>query len=267
MLKSAFISLISLLAIIFISDAGWAQSNRSAFYYFNPDSSQSNLSRLKRDMDDFFSKAGFQINFQPFTHLIDLENQVKKKPPAFLFVPKWYLNKYGTRLQLRHMLTASRKGKTSYNKILVGNKQTDLMLKNTPYLTVAMTSMGPNGDTILYNTISTSNKNVADKINPIIVTKDSDALFALALGQVDMAFVVKENLNLIANINPNILQSVRPLLESEPIPMPVLCFMEGVASDSDVKKLKTLFLKGKNRKKFFDIMEMLQINDWQAVNK
>ena len=130
---------------------------------------------------------------------------------------------------------------------------------------MAMTSMGPDGDTALDAILFSPHGVKARDINAIIVPKDADALFALALGQVDMALVVKENMDLIAKINPNILQSIHPLLESKPIPMPLLCYTEGVASPFAVAALKNLMLNGGDRKSYLIIMEMLQINGWQAV--
>ena len=65
-----------------------AERHSLELFYFNPDSPQNNLSRLKRNVDDFLSDNDVPITFQPFTHLVDLENQLKANPPAFLFVPK-----------------------------------------------------------------------------------------------------------------------------------------------------------------------------------
>ncbi len=243
----------------------WADPRPAELFYYNPDSPQSNLSRLKRSMDNFLSRAEFPITFQPFAHLVDFESQLKGKPPAFVFVPQWYLKKYGVNLRLRPLLIPIRNGEPSYRKVLLGTKRADLNFDQTSHPTLAMTSMGPDGETILDAILFSARGVSAGKINAIIVPKDSDALFALALGQVDMALVVKENLDLIAKINPNILQSVCPLLESAAIPMPVLCFTEGVASTTDIQRLKELFLGSKARENLSIIMEMLQINEWQAV--
>jgi ABC-type phosphate/phosphonate transport system substrate-binding protein len=128
-----------------------------------------------------------------------------------------------------------------------------------------MTSMGPDVDTFLENILFAPHGVPADKINPIIVPKDFDALFALALGQVDMALVVKNNLAQIASINPNILRTVRPLVESEPIPMPVLCYVKGVATSEHIEEIKALFINGKAKKNRSTIMEMLQINEWRVI--
>ncbi len=265
MRNSRLISLILLCIAALLYGTVSADSHTAELLYYNPDSPQSNLSRLKRGMDDFLSRAEFPILFQPFAHLVDFENQLKKKTPAFLFVPQWYLKKYGIRLRLRPLLLPIRNGEPTYRKVLLGSKRASLNFDDVPHPTVAMTSMGPDGDALLDTILFPARDGAAGKINTIIVPKDTDALFALALGQVDMALVVKENLNMITRINPNILQSVRPLLESEAIPMPVLCFVEGVASDTDVRNLRALFLENKARESLSIIMEMLQINGWQTV--
>lgn len=263
--KSITIGLILLVAVMIFYDAAWVQSHTAMLYYYNPDSPQSNLSRLKRDMDVFLAKADFPIAFQPFAHLVDLEQQFKGAPPAFIFVPEWYLKKYGTQQKLRPLLIPIQKGESSYRKILLGAKRAKADMDNAGHITLAMTSMGPDGDAALHRLLLWPHGVHAEEINPIIVPKDSDALFALALGQVDMALVAKQNLDQVAALNPNILQSVRQLLESEPIPMPVLCYVEGVATSDNIQEIKALFINGKAKKNRSTIMEMLHINEWQVV--
>jgi hypothetical protein len=256
---------ILVMLVVFMYGIAAAERYPAELFYFYPDSPQSNLSRLKRNMDDLLFSAGLPISFQPFTHLVDLENQLNKRPPAFIFIPQWYFEKYGAALHLRPFLVPVRKGNASYRKILVALKNSSLTRIQMSHTTMAMTSMGPDGDTALDSILFPHHGVKAHDINAIIVPKDADALFALALGQVDMALVVKENMDLIAKINPNILQSIHPLLESKPIPMPLLCYTEGVAAPSTVRELKNLFLDGRAREGYTIIMEMLQINGWQAV--
>lgn len=265
MRRSVAIGLFLFIAVVVCFDAAWVQSHTSMIYYFNPDSPQSNLSRLKRDMDEFLSKASFPISFQPFAHLVDFEQQLRGIPPAFIFVPEWYIKKYGDRLKLRPLLVPVHQGEASYRKILLGARGTDVDLNTAANITLAMTSMGPDGEAMLKEILFGPRGVATDKINPIIVPKDTDALFALALGQVDMALVAKRNLDQIAAVNPNILQTVRPLLESEPIPMPVLCCLEGVATEDSIKEIIALFLTDKVKKNRSNIREILQINEWQVV--
>lgn len=263
--KNFAIGLILLLAVTVFYDAAWVQSHTATLYYFNPDSPQSNLSRLKRNMDEFLSKANFPINFQAFAHFVDFEQHLQGVPPAFLYIPEWYLKKNGERLNLRPILVPLHRGESSYRKILLATKHSKTNFTQADNITLAMTSMGPDGDSML-NTILFSPHGVSGaKINPIIVPKDSDALFALVLGQVDMALVTQKNLEKVTEISPNIIRTVRPLLESEPIPMPVICYVEGVASSENIKELKKLFVNGKAKRNRSIIMEMLQINEWQVV--
>jgi hypothetical protein len=265
MRNSRVIIPIVLFLAAFVYGTAAADRYSAELFYFNPDSTQNNLSRLKRNMDDLLSSADIPISFQPFTHLVDLENQLKANPPAFLFVPQWYFEKYGAGLHLYPLLVPVRQGTVSYHKILLGIKNTSFNRVRVPHATMAMTSMGPDGNTTLDSILFSPHGFAARNISAIIVPKDADALFALALGQVDMALVVKENVDLIAKINPNILQSVRPLLESKPIPMPLLCYIEGLAAPSTIQALKRLLLDGGAQESYATIMEMLQINGWQAV--
>lgn len=265
MRKRIAIGLILLLAVMLLYGVAGVQPQAAMLYYFNPDSPQSNLSRLKRDMDEFLSKAKIPITFQPFSHLVDFEQQFKGMPPAFIFVPQWYIDKYGAKMKLQPLLVPVHKGETSYRKILLETKHPNKDYNKSASITLAMTSMGPNGDSLLKKILFSPRCVLAEKINPIIVPKDFDALFALALGQVDMALVVKNNLDQIASLNPNILRTVRPLMESEPIPMPVLCYIEGVATAEYIEEIKALFINSKAKKNRSTIMEMLQINEWQVI--
>ncbi len=261
--------LITLLTVLLIISTGTGASPGNgegpALYYYNPDSLQTNLSRLKRDMDALLSRADTPIAFQPFARLSDFESRLSDRKPAFLFIPHWYFKKYGDALSLTPLLTPVRKGATSYHKILLNNRQGAGKPADFNRSSLAMTSMGPEGDSILNEILFSSRGMDAGELNTIIVPKDSDALFALALGQVDMALVVKENMDLISVLNPNILKSLNIVYESTPIPMPVLCYSRGTVSPSDVNKLKDLFLDSRD-KHHVKVMEMLRIDEWQTVS-
>lgn len=264
--KCLITGLIALLVISTGIGASPRGSHGPALYYYNPDSLQSNLSRLKRDMDSFLSRSDYPMKFQPFARLSDFEKQLKDRRPAFLFIPHWYFKKYGDKLALTPLLTPVRKGAASYRKILLNNRKGAVEPRELRYSSLAMTSMGPEGDTILNDILFSDRGMDAGELNTIIVPKDSDALFALALGQVDMALVVKENMDLISILNPSILKSLNIVYKSTPIPMPVLCYSKGAASPSDVKKLKDLFLGGRKSVERVKVMEMLQIDEWQTVS-
>lgn len=234
------------------------------FYYFNPDSLQSNLSNLKREMDNYFSRTDFAVIFQPFAHRVDLEQAMNTNVPSFLLVPEWFLKAYGEEFHIRPLLIPIRNGKKTYHKVLLASSHLSFDIKNIKNKSLAMTTMGDSGEDILNNILFRDSGLTARDVNIVYVPKDSDALFALALGQVDMAFVVKETIEKISSINPRITQSIRPLITSSEISMPILGYIEGVVSDDEIRKFKEIFMNKSDQK---IIMEMLKIDDWQIYTK
>lgn len=233
-------------------------------YYFNPDSFQSNFGQLKQEMHTFFSQAGLPISFQPFTHYVDFRKAINTDKPAFLFLPDWFLQEHGDELRLRPLLTPIQKGKKSYKKALLVSKLSSINLQNLKKRSQATTPLGSDAETALNKILFTEHGLNAKRISIITVPKDTDALFALALGQVDMALVVKENIEEIIKVNPRITRTTKLLFDSEEIPMPALCHIEGAASPDEIEKFKNIFLNNRS-KQHFKIMEMLKIEDWQTI--
>lgn len=234
------------------------------FYYFNPDSLQSNLNQLKSEMDGFFSRSGYPVNFQPFARLIDFDQKIKEKRPAFLFLPHWYYEKYGALHKLQPVLQPSLNNKKTYSKVLLARKNTAVTITSLRNRTLAMTSMGPDEEKILDRIVFQNLGLSAREQRIVIVPKDADAVFALALGQVETALVVKQNLIPLAAVNERLMQSITTIVESQPLPMPLLCFSEGAVAKEQVERMKTLFLKTNTALQPVKIMEMLQVDEWQA---
>lgn len=236
------------------------------FYYFNPDSLQSNLGRLKAEMDLLFSREKIHIIFQPFAHFTDFDRKARQEQPTYLFLPSWYLVLNQKELHLRPLLTPSLKGERFYKKILIIAGNSDLSLQNITHQSLALTSIGPEKNKILNELLFSAHDIEAGQLNTVIVPKDTDALFALMLGQVDMALVVEENYKNIITINPRIAKTVKIIAETKPIPMPVLCFHGKKASTQDVEKIKRIFLNAvKAGGGEVSIMEMLNIDEWQTI--
>lgn len=235
------------------------------FYYFNPDSSQSNLARLKSEMDICLGRLDPALTFQPFTHQVDFNRKIQEGAAALVFLPYWYLQKHAETLGLRPLLIPVRNHKTSYRKTLLVGRNSGLTLNNLGGAALAMTPMGVSSSESLKELLRLERAFPAEKIRVVLVPKDSDALFALALGQVDMALVAEENLEMISRINPRIAQAVRPLLATSPIPLPVLCYREGKMPMEKIERLKKAILEDRVTAEQFK--EILQIDDWQTVTQ
>jgi hypothetical protein len=237
------------------------------FFYFNPDSPQNNLGSLKQEFETYFSDKDFPCTFQPFTHFVDFHRLNNERRPAFILVPEWYYSKYGKDLGLRPLLVPVRNGSTSYEKIILVAQATEAALNDYDIISFAMTTMGPNGETSHIKKIVAKELISIEQLNIINVPKDLDAIMALILGQVKMALVAQDNLQVISDANPRITQMIKKLDASISVSMPVLCYVEGRAESNDVKKLIETFKKMTSEQPRNKIMEMLQIDDWQKFTQ
>lgn len=238
----------------------------SSFFYFNPDSPQSNMSRLKEAMDSLLTFAKIPLSFQPFTRMTDFDRQVRDAAPDFLLLPQWYLKQDGNGQRYAPLLAPVRKGNTTYRKVLLVARDSSLTVEELAKETIAMTPVGAAGLEDLNAVLFTRNGLDAGRLNFITTTKDSDALFALALHQVKAALVSEDNLAHFGAINPRILETVKELAVSDPISLPLLCYNRQAADPAAVEKIKKLFLNGKVDGTTAKIMEMLQIDAWQEID-
>lgn len=237
----------------------------SAFFYFNPDSPQGNLARLKETMDELMGGANLPVQFLAFAKYRDFDRSLREQTPGLLFLPEWFLKQDGNSDRFVPLLTPVRHGLTTYRKVLLVAADSPLTLADLNRATIAMTPMGPAGLDSLNQAIFSKNGLDAHRLNFLTTAKDSDALFALVLKQVQAALVSEDNLDQISRINPNILTTVKKLSFSAPLPLPLLCCDKEKVHDENIEKIKALFLsadKDKNTKK---IMEMLQIDAWTTT--
>jgi len=234
------------------------------FFYFNPDASVSNLSGLKQSMDTFLTAEGFAYSFQPFTRFRDFDRQVKDSHPALIFLPEWYLKQDGNDKKFKPFMVPVHRQASTYRKILLVAADSTLTADKLASATIAMTPVGTAGMTMLHEVIFKDNGINPSTLNVITTAKDSDALFALTLGQVKAALISEDNLKSIGAINPQILKTVKTLAVSKPIPLPVLCYAEGAVASADLDKLRKSLLAGKNNKDSAQLMELLDIDAWQT---
>lgn len=265
-LQKSRTALVLLLASLFLFCAPQLTGSAASahFFYFNPDSVHSNLASLKQMMDTFLTAEGLTFSFQPFTRFRDFDRQVKETRPAFLFLPEWYLKQDGNDKRFTPFMIPIHGNSTTYRKVLLVTADSALTTSTIANATLAMTPVGSAGMTMLNEVIFKENGINPERLNVITTAKDSDALFALTLGQVKAALISEENLRAIGAINPQILKTVKTIAVSQPIPLPVLCYAEGVVTNTDVDKFKKSLLAGKQNKDTAQLMELLDIDAWQT---
>ena len=230
------------------------------FYYFNPDSPQHNLGRLKSDMESLLEGLGVPIEFQPFARLTDFNRGVRNDRPSFVFAPEWYLQRYAEELQFRPLLQSVRDAQNSYRKLLIARRQATKETIKSGRASLAMTSLGPGSTDILGRILLDDGDLSFDQLSIVEVPKDADAIFAAALGQVEVALVSQANLKQLQSINPRLIDSLQVLGESEPLAMPVLGYLEGAATVDQQNVFKKFMISTHDS----PVMQTLRIDGWSV---
>jgi hypothetical protein len=251
----------------FLSSSRPSITGDPKLYFFNPDSAQSNLGRLKLVIETFFDRSGYPVSFQAFSYQTDLDAKIKEQQPKFLFAPEWYIKKHGRQLKIKPFLVPVYKGRTTYRMVLLVAKSSRITLASVENLSLAMTPVGPDSGTFLNQVLFPNHYEKTRPFHPIIVPKSADALFALFLGHVDSALVVEEHLETFKKMLPRIVGGVRPLVLSKPVPMPMLCYSEELVAQTEIDKFKTVLLGEENKTIRSNLSELLRIDEWQETAK
>ncbi len=258
------ISLISFLLVLLLIFSVYAAA-KYEFYYFNPDSVQSNFSLLTKGFGEFLNKVGLETTFQAFAQKSDFDRRLKEEQPDLVLVPSWYYQRYGESLGLRPLLSSLENGKTTYTKVLLVRKTQPETKNQLKGKTVAMTTMGPDTEDLLSNNYFKEQGVDFSVMNIIITPKDADALYALALGQVDAALVGQSTLSMVGSVNQRVLSVTQEVASSSPVPTPVLCAMSGSIDSVEMERLQKIFMDKGAKGNLPEYMKMLQINGWQKV--
>ncbi|MEW6220408.1 MAG: PhnD/SsuA/transferrin family substrate-binding protein [Thermodesulfobacteriota bacterium] len=257
--------LLLLSGLLLAVGSGAATAEPSKVYSFVPDAPAVNLSWLKAGMEKAFGEAGFPVLFQPFARLKDFDRELKSAPPDLAILPGWYLDRPQQEPALRPLLRASRRGETVYRKVLIAAQDRPPGQPGQRACTVALTP-GGSEVTELVAGLSVDGRPL-EELRPSLVTvpKDSDALFAVTLGQVDLALVSEDNLTWLLGVNPRLAARVQRLASSPPLPLPVLCAVAGRLAPEQQARLADILSRMHDAPWRQPFVEGLQIDDWQKI--
>ncbi|MEJ2619660.1 MAG: hypothetical protein P8163_05235 [Candidatus Thiodiazotropha sp.] len=230
------------------------------FYYFDPDSPQNNLGRLKNDMESLLKDFDKNIEFQPFTHLTDFDARVRSDRPAYVFAPHWYHERYGDEISFIPLLQPVHHEQNSYRKLLVTRRHATDETNTPERLTLAMTTLGPGSKLLLASMLNSDSFVAFDQLSIVEVPTDADAIFAAALGQVDVALVSQANMKLFRTLNPRLIDSLQVISESTSVDLPVLGYIRGVVTTERAEALKKFILSSQTSA----VMRTLHIEGWSS---
>lgn len=265
------IYLVFLLSVIlqgsFLPSNNPSTAGEPKLYFFNPDSAQSNLGHLKSEMETFFDRSGYPVSFQAFSYQTDFEAKIRDQQPQFLFAPEWYIEKHQRKLKIKPFLEPVHKGTTTYHMVLLVAKSSGITLDSIENHSLAMTSLGPDSWELLNQILFPNHFKKTFPLHPVIVPKSVDALFALFLGHVDSALVVQEHLENFEKMLPKIIDGLRPLVLSKPIPMPMFCYSEELVAQAEIENFRSVFLAEGSKMFRNRLSELLQIDEWRKTSK
>lgn len=256
---------------LLLGDRGLALSATSTplpkFYYFNPDSTQVNFHDLQQEIKNFFQSNGLAVEFQPFARFRDFDQQVKTARPAFLFLPSWYLDRPDAPREITPLFIPIRQGQATYTKLLMCRKASRIGQQDLARKTIALTSFASDEEALLDKILFHRLGVTAADMNYVHASKDLDALIAVAINQVELAFVSQESFARLRQLNPRLAEGVTALAESDPIPLPLLCYCPAMVSPEQLEAFRRVVRQGAGNPQARTIKTILQIDDWKEIAK
>jgi len=195
----------------------------SKLIYFDPDSAQGNLGRLKDEMNLFLQGQGLDLEAQPVSRIDTFEQLMAQDEPIYVVVPRWYLDQQQAEL-LVPILASLTKGQPVHSKVIVVRRDSVLGPTDLIKRPVAMAAVNRQAAKQELNAALFAEHGLdCDEPRFIFTSRDYDSLIALLLGRVDAAVVVKRSLSRLADINPAMVKQLKTIAQSGPLPNPVLC--------------------------------------------
>lgn len=242
-----------------VAEVRGGESTPKQLIYFDPDSAQGNLGRLKDEMNQFMEQHDLDIQVQPVARIDSFEQLIAQHNSLYLVVPLWYLNENGGALSLTPLLSPQTDGLPEYHKVIVVRQDSLLQPAELKNKKMAMAAINRDAarkelDKALFS------RHGLDTTAPqfILTSRDYDSLIALLLGRVDAAVVVKGSLSRLATVNPAMIQRLKTIAESAALPTPVLC-LRGAPPDTATAIIK-VFTNQEQQEKF---MRILGFDSWE----
>jgi len=239
--KLSFVVLILSLAAAFCAPAGaGGREGKIDFFYFDPDTRLHDFELLKTRFEESLPPS---YSFQPFLRANDLIGEVTGREVRFLILAADRTGALAPNRTAIPLLFPESNGRTAYRKRFL--------------------SRGDGG--AIHTAAGTRRISLgegSDSWSWVIVSKDLDALLAVALGQVDAAVVDPESISLLRSINPDALARLTVGDDTEEMMNAPLCFIRELASPAEVSDVKERFLEMDDRKEGRDLLLLLGYDRW-----
>ena len=231
--------LIPLLSILFLLVQPLQSSKGINIFIFNPESKIRNVRVAKVSLEKYLQEEGIAAKVHIFANPKDFEILAARLKPDFAIVASYYYRAMKSRFQWKTLLSGYKNNRSGFNKILVTPKS----IKNPRELRnkgIANVFMGEATkrfvDSQFLRPLGLSSKNV----RIVTVSKDIDAIMALAFRQVQGAIVTQDSFTTLKRINPSAIKNLNQLRKLPQIAYPKVVAFTGA---KETRKLKSSIQK------------------------
>jgi len=235
---------------------------RITICFYNPEVNINNYASLKIKLDTYLSSFG-NYEFQPFSGIKTFESFIASKKNGVIIVSSWhYRILKEERLPLVPVLVGVLKGNSTYRKILVSRKE----IKD-PYQLKQITIASAGTDDYTRSTVQEmlegSDADLIRSLKLLIVPKDIDALMTVGFGMSQAALTSERSLNKLAVINPNLHKSLKEIMVSKELLLPIVATLKGFSQEDN--KLMEIIEKMKDSSLGISCLKMLGLDGWKKL--
>ena len=223
MIKRSFLVLL-IIEVFFITN-----SHAQTIFIFNPEARVANINKVRTDLENYFKTEKMPANTFIFATPEDFENSIGRLKPDIAVVASYYFYTRKNDYHWTTYLQGQKDGDRMFMKVLVTPKTINNIqdLKNKSIATVSLGFSTANIDSILPRQITTQD------IRIVSVSKDIDAIMALAFKQVEAAIVTETSYEKLKEINPDAVTNLKILQKLKPIAYPKVIVFSNTTKTTD----------------------------------
>ncbi|MEM6532898.1 MAG: PhnD/SsuA/transferrin family substrate-binding protein [Myxococcota bacterium] len=225
--------------------------------FFDPDANHQAISRFTTRFSGYLQSRGLSLNLQAVQSREAFKEVLRQPTTQFALANPSYL---GSSSNLAPIMVSTSDGSAFYRKVLVRLGDATGSLKGKTLAAALPLERVSSANRVLAQILPA--RLAPRQVLVIAVTKDIDALLALAFGQVDAALVTPASIALLGRINPQAKAKLSVVFQTDPQLRPPLYEVSGRAGVPARKKLVTalrdIFADAEGRQ----AMQVMGIDGW-----
>ncbi|MBK8011230.1 MAG: PhnD/SsuA/transferrin family substrate-binding protein [Deltaproteobacteria bacterium] len=260
-------------ATALLGDSAFAASPAGAndpkmIVLYDPDANHQALGDITAAFNAYAATSEARFTLQPVESRTAFETLLTEQRPPFAIVSSSTLRApWGREFGLNPLLVPSSKGDVFYRKALVSNVARLLTSLKGVSTAVAVIDVDPKAAALDALAPLTEAGFETEGAIVVPVTKDIDALLALAFKQVDAALVTTKSMDVLTRVNPALSKLLKVTKETAPLLRPPLCSVGTNAGPEDIVAVMQLFAQMNQTDAGQRLMSLLGFDAWTPYKK